>query len=200
MCCVDLAYLRCRQGLSVWAIFYLMQSGSMSATTAAALFSGFELGGFLGNLTAGSLSDLFLRRAKPGAGQVGQRAKVVCLYFLSTLVLLPLLRHCPQVPWLQYMLLLGLGHFLCGAQLLLPLVANESAPRAWSTTATGFIGWVGYFGAALSGLPLSRVVQSLGWGPYFSVLTFAAGAGALLVLPLRNLKSWEQRMETQAQA
>lgn len=65
----------CRQGLSVWAIFYLMQMGSLSPAKAAALFSGFELGGFLGNLTAGTLSDLLLRRARAGAGDVGQRAK-----------------------------------------------------------------------------------------------------------------------------
>lgn len=185
----------CRQGLSVWAIFYLMQMGSLSPAKAAALFSGFELGGFLGNLTAGTLSDLLLRRARAGAGDVGQRAKVVCIYFLATLLLLPALRACPNLPWLQYLLLLGLGHFLCGAQLLLPLVANESAPKAWSTTATGFIGWIGYFGAALSGFPLSRVVQSLGWSSYFTVLTVAAGAGALLVLPLRNLRSWKQKVE-----
>eukprot|EP00435_Cladocopium_sp_Y103_P041310 s2034_g11.t1 len=185
----------CRQGLSVWAIFYLMQMGSLSPAKAAALFSGFELGGFLGNLTAGTLSDFLLRRARPGAGDVGQRAKVVCIYFIATLLLLPALRGCPNLPWLQYLLLLGLGHFLCGAQLLLPLVANESAPKAWSTTATGFIGWIGYFGAALSGFPLSRVVQSLGWSSYFTVLTVAAGAGALLVLPLRNLRSWKQKVE-----
>ena len=41
-----------------------------------------------GNLTAGSLSDLFLRRRRPGAGDVGQRAKVVCIYFFATLLLL----------------------------------------------------------------------------------------------------------------
>ena len=45
----------------------------------------------------------------------------------------------------RYLVLLGLGHFLCGAQLLLPLVANESAPQAWSTTATGFIGTLAPF-------------------------------------------------------
>lgn len=195
---LGLAYMLvyvCRQGLSVWGIFYLMQTGGLSPAKAAALFSGFELGGFVGNLTAGSLSDLLLRRARPGAGDVGQRAKVVCIYFLATLLLVPALRQCPNWPWLQYILLLGLGHFLSGAQLLLPLVANESAPKAWSTTATGFIGWVGYFGAALSGFPLARVVQALGWPYYFSLLTFAAGSGALLVLPLRNLRSWKQRVE-----
>lgn len=49
----------------------------------------------------------------------------------------------------------------------------------------------------MSGLPLSRVVQSLGWSCYFTVLCVAAASGALLVLPLRNLRSWKQKkMET----
>mmetsp|Transcript_147859 Transcript_147859/g.474664 ORF Transcript_147859/g.474664 Transcript_147859/m.474664 type:complete len:548 (-) Transcript_147859:210-1853(-) len=193
---LGLAYLLvyvCRQGLGIWGIFYLMHSGVPNAGKAAALFSGFELGGFMGNLTAGSFSDLLLRRAKPGDGEAGQRAKVVGVYFVATLVLLPLLGRCPSSwPLVQYSLLLGLGHFLCGAQLLLPLIAAEVAPKELTSTATGFIGWVGYFGAALSGLPLSRVVQGLGWGWYFTVLTTAAALGAALLVPLSSLKSYRQ--------
>lgn len=193
---LGLAYLLvyvCRQGLGIWGIFYLLHAGVPNAALAAALFSGFELGGFLGNLTAGALSDFLLRRAQPGEGEAGQRAKVVCAYFLATVLLLPALARCPvSLPWAQYLLLFGLGHFLCGSQLLLPLIASEVAPKAWSTTATGFIGWVGYFGAAMSGLPLSRVVQGAGWGAYFSVLTSAAGLGVLLLLPLRGLRSSSQ--------
>lgn len=45
---LGLAYLLvyvCRQGLGVWGIFYLMQTGGVGPAKAAALFSGFELGG-----------------------------------------------------------------------------------------------------------------------------------------------------------
>lgn len=199
---LGLAYLLvyvCRQGLGIWGIFYLMHAGVPSAAKAAALFSGFELGGFFGNLTAGALSDLLLRRAGPNEGEAGQRAKVVGAYFFATVCLLPLLARCPSSwPLVQYALLLGLGHFLCGAQLLLPLIAAEVAPKEWSTTATGFIGWVGYFGAALAGLPLSRVVQSLGWSWYFSILTGAAVLGVGIVVPLTGLKSSRQRQMSAA--
>ncbi|CAE8649378.1 unnamed protein product, partial [Polarella glacialis] len=196
---LGLAYLLvyvCRQGLGIWGIFYLMHAGAPDAARAAALFSGFELGGFLGNLTAGLLSDLLLRRAKPGEGEAGQRAKVVCGYFVATALLMGALAQCPgNLPMVQYVLLLGLGHFLCGSQLLLPLIAAETAPKAWSTTATGFIGWVGYFGAALSGLPLARVVAGQnGWSSYFAILTTAAGLGAGVMVPLLGLKSWRQRV------
>jgi len=196
---LGLAYLLvyvCRQGLGIWGVFYLMHTGAGSAAKAAALFSSFELGGFLGNLTAGSFSDLLLRRARAGEGEAGQRAKVVGVYFLATLLLLPLLAQCPSSwPMGQYLILLGLGHFLCGAQLLLPLIAAEVAPKELTSTATGFIGWVGYFGAAVSGLPLSRVVQGLGWNWYFVILSCAAGTGVGLLVPLRNLRSWRQKEE-----
>lgn len=185
-----------RQGLAVWGMFFLMHEGASSAAKAAALFSGFELGGFLGNLTAGALSDVFLRRAKPGQGLPGQRAKVVNIYFLAMLFLLPLLARCPStLPTLQFLLLVALGHFICGVQLLLPLVAAERAPLRWLSTATGFIGWVGYFGAALAGLPLSFVVQRLGWGAYFGVLVTAAAFGTALMVPLCGLRSWRQRFD-----
>lgn len=190
---LGLAYLFvyvCRQGIAIWGIFYLLHTGVPTAAKAAALISGFELGGFCGNLSAGALSDLLLRKAPPEEQGPGQRAKVVVLYFLGTCLLFPLLGRCPSsLPWLQYLLLLGLGHCICGSQLLLPLVAAEVAPKNLLATATGFIGWVGYFGAALAGLPLSWVVQSLGWSWYFSVLTGAAGIGAALLVPLRGIRS-----------
>jgi len=190
-----------RQGLAIWGIFYLLSVGAPSAAKAASLFSGFELGGFLGNLTGGALSDFLLRRARPGEGEAGQRAKVVVIYFAATLLLFPALALCPgSAPLLQYLLLLGLGHCLCGAQLLLPLIAAEHAHSEWRTTSTGFIGWVGYFGAALSGLPLSRVVQECGWPWYFAMLTGAAGCGAALVLPCITLKSRRQLDEAEATA
>jgi len=190
-----------RQGLGVWGIFFLMHSGAANAAKAAALISGFELGGFFGNLTGGALSDFFLRRAKPENKGPGQRAKVVSIYFAAACLLLPALAKCPgSWPLVQYGLLIGIGHFLCGAQLLLPLVAAEVAPKSLTATATGFIGWVGYFGAASAGLPLSWVVTKLGWSYFFMVLTAAAGIGTALTLPLGGLKSWKQSTEEGTQA
>eukprot|EP00927_Polykrikos_kofoidii_P046763 TRINITY_DN40903_c0_g1_i1.p1 TRINITY_DN40903_c0_g1~~TRINITY_DN40903_c0_g1_i1.p1 ORF type:complete len:513 (-),score=58.13 TRINITY_DN40903_c0_g1_i1:135-1673(-) len=195
---IGLSYLLvyvCRQGLGIWGIFFLLNSGTVGTAKAAALFSGFELGGFLGNLSAGALSDRLLRLAPSDEHSPGQRVKVVAAYFLATVLLLPLFAWCPaRLPLLQYVLLMGLGHFLCGAQLLLPLVAAEVAPKNLVSTATGFVGFVGYFGAALSGLPLSIVVQRFGWNSYIAVLTIAAALGVCLVWPMRNLHSWRRRL------
>mmetsp|Transcript_56620 Transcript_56620/g.132870 ORF Transcript_56620/g.132870 Transcript_56620/m.132870 type:complete len:540 (-) Transcript_56620:43-1662(-) len=183
-----------RYGLSSWGVFYLLHTGAGSAAKAASLLSGFELGGFIGNLTGGKLSDTFVKMNGDENTSPGQRAKVVCLFFAAALLMIPMFAACPaSMPWAQYVLLLGIGHFLSGAQLLLPLVAAEVAPKNLLATATGFIGWVGYFGAALAGLPLSIVVQRFGWRWYFTVLTAAASCGTLLLVPLRNLRTWQSK-------
>ena len=183
-----------KNGLGVWGIFYLLHTGTPNAAKAAALFSGFEAGGFLGNLSCGTLSDYLMRRAGPDESGPGQRVKVVCGCFVATLLLLSMLARCPgSTPTLQYVLLFGIGHFVAGAQLLLSLAAAEAAPKNLVVTTIGFIGWVGYFGAASAGLPLAWVVQNLGWDTYFSVLVSTAGLGVVLLLPLRGLRSWEQR-------
>lgn len=200
---LGICYLLCyvaRQGLAVWGVFYLLHAAEVSgaktsAALAAALFSGFELGGFFGNLTAGALSDFLLRRAEPEDSGPGQRVKVMGLYFLGALLLFPLLARCPaRTPVLQYLFLFGLGHCLIGVQLLAPLVAAEVAPASLLATSNGLIGFTGYMGAAVAGLPLSLLVQSRGWhGGFFPALMAASALGAVLCLPLTNVQTWQQR-------
>lgn len=146
-------------------------------------------------MTAGALSDFLLRRAGPKDSGPGQRVKVMGLYFLGAFLLLPFLSRCPaQLPISQYLLLFSLGHFLLGIQLLAPLVAAEVAPASLLATSNGLIGFTGYLGAAVAGLPLSLLVQSRGWqGGFFPALMAATAAGTLLCLPLTTIRTWEQR-------
>jgi len=101
---LGICYLLCyvaRQGLAVWGVFYLLhmaeESGARkSPALAASLFSGFELGGFCGNFTAGALSDFLFRRAGPEGSGPGQRVRVMGLYFFGASLLLPLFAKCPE--------------------------------------------------------------------------------------------------------
>eukprot|EP00929_Paragymnodinium_shiwhaense_P110863 TRINITY_DN7816_c0_g1_i1.p1 TRINITY_DN7816_c0_g1~~TRINITY_DN7816_c0_g1_i1.p1 ORF type:complete len:641 (-),score=147.46 TRINITY_DN7816_c0_g1_i1:499-2421(-) len=189
----------CRTGMQLWGVFFLLSQGVPSAAKAAALFSGFELGGFFGNLTAGSLSDKLLARSKPEDGQAGQRAKVACAYLSSVALLLPLfMKAPPSQTWLQYGLLFLIGHSVAGTQLLLPLIAAEVAPPHLLATSNGFMGWIGYFGAASAGLPLSVMVQQVGWGGFFAFMAGAAILGGLLLFSIKNAKSWRQLQQQQA--
>lgn len=57
----------------------------------------------------------------------------------------------------------------------------------------GLLGWVSYMGAACAGAPLAYLVQQLGWNMYFTIMTAAAAAACLLVVPMLTLKSFTQR-------
>ena len=56
------------------AVFYLIEAkGLTDYAQAAARVSGLELGGLVGSLLAGRLSDKLIGRAQPGEGHVGKR-------------------------------------------------------------------------------------------------------------------------------
>lgn len=62
-----------RQGVTSWFVFYLIQEkGVKDAAQAAFSVSGLELGGLVGSLLAGRISDGLIRR-NPEAGATGKR-------------------------------------------------------------------------------------------------------------------------------
>jgi hypothetical protein len=66
-----------RQGVTSWAVFYLLAAkGAADAGQAALTVSGLELGGLAGSYAAGLLSDAAIKGAQPGQGHVGARIKV----------------------------------------------------------------------------------------------------------------------------
>jgi OPA family sugar phosphate sensor protein UhpC-like MFS transporter len=66
-----------RQGVTSWAVFYLLAAkGAADAGQAALTVSGLELGGLAGSWVAGLLSDRAIKGAKEGQGHVGARIKV----------------------------------------------------------------------------------------------------------------------------
>lgn len=62
----------------------------------------------------------------------------------------------------------------------------------------GVLGWVSYMGAACAGAPLAYAVQKLGWNVYFSAMIGAAVIACVLVVPMLNLKSYNQLQEEEA--
>lgn len=64
------------QGVTSWFVFYLIkEKGVADAAQAGISVSGLELGGLVGSLIAGRLSDMLINRARPGEGAVGKRVQ-----------------------------------------------------------------------------------------------------------------------------
>jgi MFS transporter, OPA family, sugar phosphate sensor protein UhpC len=109
-----------RQALTSWSVFYLMDAKGV-ATLAEAAFrvSGLEIGGLVGSVSSGWLSDKMIQR-DPHAGAVGQRVKVAILYVAFTAVMLIAFFAVPITPALlslQWLTFAGLGLALYGPQL-----------------------------------------------------------------------------------
>ena len=183
-----------RQGVTSWSVFYLIKEKGVADAGAAALrVSGLEVGGLLGSLLAGRLSDAAIAAGGPG-GAVGKRIKVVFLYLIGVAVTLILFRATPPgVAWMQTLAVFFIGFFLYGPQMLIGLCGAEIVGRRSVGASEGFLGWVAYLGAANAGVPLSYLVQTYGWDAFFAVMVSAAGLGMLLLVPLLNARSFVQR-------
>jgi sugar phosphate permease len=107
-----------RQGVTSWFVFYLLQVKGVADAGAASLrVSGLELGGLVGSLLAGKLSDILISRAKPGSGTVGKRIQVVIGYTVGVAAMLMAFAATPaSAGALQWLTVFMIGFFLYGPQ------------------------------------------------------------------------------------
>lgn len=185
-----------RQGITSWSVFYLIkEKGVVDAGAAALRVSGLELGGLLGSLIAGRISDWYIANSSGGA--VGKRIQVVMAYLVGVAAMLLAFQAVPAgLPILQAVIVFMIGFFLYGPQMLIGLCGAEIVGRRSVGASEGFLGWIAYLGAANAGVPLSLLVQQYGWNAFFTALLMACGVGILLLAPITGAKSHVQRAES----
>ena len=185
-----------RQGITSWSVFYLIKEKGVADAGAAALrVSGLEVGGLVGSLVAGRISDWAINSGGAG-GAVGKRVKVVMVYLVGVAAMLLAFRACPAGPsaaLLQSACVFMIGFFLYGPQMLIGLCGAEIVGRRSVGASEGFLGWIAYLGAANAGVPLSLLVQRFGWDAFFATLVGACAVALLLLAPISNAKSFVQR-------
>ncbi|CAL8460878.1 g409 [Coccomyxa elongata] len=180
-----------RQGVTSWFIFYLKDKGVQNA---AVQVSGLELGGLLGSLSSGAISDYLVRNNDGSKGNVGLRVQVVMAYAFATAALLGVFWVSPNVAWIQWLIVAAVGFALYGPQMLIGLCGAEVVRKPAVSAAQGFLGWISYLGAANAGVPLAHLVQTYGWNAYFTSMIGACGIVLLLMAPMTRLESYSQRM------
>ncbi len=84
---------------------------------------------------------------------------------------------------LQAVCLFAIGFFVFGPQMLIGMAAAECSHKDSVGAATGFVGLFAYMGAALAGYPLAIITQHFHWTGFFVVISVAAAAIGLLLLP-----------------
>eukprot|EP00775_Hariotina_reticulata_P011432 gene11432-11578_t len=190
------------QGVTSWLVFYLMaEKGAADAGSAALTVSGLELGGLAGSTVAGYLSDRAIRSAKPGAGLVGKRIKVVMAYTVGMAGALLALQAVPaEAKALQWIAIAALGFTIYGPQMLIGLSGAELVSPGAVGASQGILGWIAYLGAANAGIPLSHIVQNHGWSGFFTALLGACAVALLLLTSVANAQSYGQREQAKQQA
>lgn len=183
-----------RQSVTSWSLLYLIREKAVPTAAAAVRVSGLELGGLLGSLTAGALSDNLIRRnaGNPEVGTVGLRVKVVIGFTVALTAALFGFWKCPNIAWMQWLSIASVGAALYGPQMIIGLCGAEVVSKSGVSSAQGFLGWVSYLGAACAGVPISAIVQQRGWDAYFLALLASCAIVLALLAPTLNLKSREQ--------
>jgi OPA family sugar phosphate sensor protein UhpC-like MFS transporter len=170
-----------RQAVNDWTQLFLVEAKGYSVFVAGAFIFWFELGGFIGSLAAGWSSDLIFK---------GKRGPINAIYILLVLLVTYFLwQYSGNNVAIDSILIFLIGFFIFGPQMLLGVAAAELSHKKAAGTATGFIGWFAYIGAAVAGGPLGLFVQKNGWESFFKVLLVCACFAFFFLLPLWNVKT-----------
>lgn len=169
-----------RTGLNDWTALFLYEHKGYSRLGANGYVSIFEVGGFFGGISAGWASDkLFGAKRVPVCilCTLGILISVLCFWFVPK-----------GYSWLDSCAIFSMGFMVFGPQVLIGVAAAELSHKKAAATATGFAGCFAYMGAAVSGYPLGKITQILGWDWFFLALVLSCVFSIFLLLPMWNVK------------
>ncbi len=169
-----------RQGVNDWGMLFLCEHKSYSTMFASSCIFSFELGGMFGSFVAGWSSDKIFK---------GRRGPICALFSLSVILAVAgLWLSPPNAQILDSCLLFAIGFLIFGPQMLIGMAAAELSHKKAAGSATGFIGWIAYLGAATAGYPLSLITQYWGWEAFFWTIGISGAVATGLLLPLWNVR------------
>ncbi|NGX29167.1 MAG: hypothetical protein K940chlam1_01366, partial [Candidatus Anoxychlamydiales bacterium] len=143
--------------------------------------------GVLGSLAAGWGSDYLFK---------GRRGPINVIFTIGLLISLYLMWRTPGGKILiDFIFIFFLGFFVFGPQMLIGVAAAELSHKKAVGTATGFIGWFAYLGAAMAGAPLGALLKKTGWESFFIILIISAIIALLFLLPLWKVKAISDPLE-----
>ena len=179
-----------RIGISDWTALFLYEVKGYGAFASSGTSSLFEAGGFCGCLFAGWSSDRFFK---------AKRGPVCVLFSLGILSSICFFWLMPAgFVYLDWIAIFLMGFTIFGPQMLIGICASELCNKKSAATANGFVGWIAYIGAAVSGYPLGYIIDTAGWNGAFAALAGCAVFCVLLLLPLWNVSraTVEQKNES----
>ncbi len=171
-----------RQAINDWSMIYFIETKSYSQVAAGFSVSFFEIGGIFGSLTAGWASDKIFK---------GRRGPINALFAFGVIFAISMMWLNPlAVMALDSIFMFTIGFLIFGPQMLIGIAAAELSHKKAAGTATGFVGWIAYLGAATAGYPLGLITQKWGWEGFFMFIAACGVISVACLLPLWNVKSF----------
>lgn len=162
-----------RTAVNDWGQLYLYETKGFSLLTAGACIFTFEIGGFVGCLLAGWISDKVF---------MGSRGPVNALFALGVIFATTMFWFTPVGGvYYAHFMMFSVGLLVFGPQMLIGIAAAELSHKKAAGAATGFVGWFAYIGATAAGYPFGRVVEDYGWNTFFVTLIGCATVAFLLL-------------------
>lgn len=164
-----------------WSPFYLMEvRGFSNVLSAGQGIVYFEIGGLLGVFGAGWGSDKLFR---------GNRVQMMIACVVGLILSIAGLAYAPlNMPKLALFYLGAIGFFVFGPHMLIGLAASEFVDKRATAASYGFVGFLGYIGAACAGLPVGKIIEVWSWDGFYTCMMTSSVMIAVILLPLWPLK------------
>uniref|UniRef100_A0A3B3X1A5 Major facilitator superfamily (MFS) profile domain-containing protein n=1 Tax=Poecilia mexicana TaxID=48701 RepID=A0A3B3X1A5_9TELE len=174
-----------------WGQLFLMQEKGQTALMGSTYMSALEVGGFVGSLSAGFISDRAV--ARKGLSTHGNpRHGLLILMMAGMYVSMYLFRVTitPEVPKI-WILFLGamFGFSSYGPIALYGVIASESAPSNFCGTSHAVVALMANVGAFMAGLPFSTVAKQHSWDTAFWVAEVIMGITTIAFFLVRNMRT-----------
>ncbi|XP_003229986.2 glucose-6-phosphate exchanger SLC37A4 isoform X1 [Anolis carolinensis] len=206
-----------------WGQLFLIQERGQSALVGSSYMSALEVGGLVGSIAAGYLSDRAVARV--GLSVYGNPRHALLLVMMAGmsasmyLFRVTVTGSSPKDssdPWIValhplanlvgltehevWILLLGAVFGFCsyGPIALFGVIANESAPSNLCGTSHAIVALMANVGGFLAGLPFSTIAKHYSWGTAFWVAEVTCTASTLAFFLLRNIRTKMGRLPKKA--
>jgi sugar phosphate permease len=171
-----------RYSVLFWLPYYLHTALGVSETDAGYLSISFEVGGVIGAVTIGFISDRVKHLSRSIIAAIGLVGLAAALLVYA--------RLAPSSPVLQFALMALIGGLLFGPDSLVSAsAAQDAGGQAAAARATGFVNGIGSIGALLQGYVTVGIRKSFGWSAVFYVFVGFALLSALALTPTFRRKA-----------
>jgi OPA family glycerol-3-phosphate transporter-like MFS transporter/OPA family sugar phosphate sensor protein UhpC-like MFS transporter len=161
-----------------WGTMFLTQYKGFEIGLSSSIIASSELvGGVLGTLLAGWVTDRFMQSKAHRTCLVGLVGATVCFFGFWQM---PSSAH-----WILSSILICLSAFFIYApQALLGVAASQQATKRVCATANGILGIFGYAATTVSGIGFGFLADKMGWNSVFFVAVLFGAIGCLVIATL----------------